>query len=114
MKVVKYSVALLMTKVEKFLFSLFLTVCVVVHIVGLIQPYTAEPSWSHVIHIVSYTSCLLALLVDFKHRTWVYVIGLLYPFYYHSVCLSQFADAMSIVICGLVVVLLPLMWWRMK
>jgi len=86
-KIVKYSVALMMTKIEKFLFSLFLTICVVVHIAGLIKPYTAEPIWSHLLHILSYMLCLGVLLFNCKNAKISFLIGAIYPFYYHLNCL---------------------------
>ena len=114
MKIVKYSVALMMTKVEKILFSLFLTICVVVHIVGLIKPYTAEPAWSHVLHMVSYTLCLGVLLLNFYSNKILFFLGAVYPMYYHLSCLLHSSDMPSIIICSLVVLLLPLIGWRLR
>lgn len=114
MKIVKYSVALMMTKAEKILFSLFLAICVVVHILGLQRPYTAEPAWSHLLHIVSYAVCLWMLLINFTRRKISFFLGAVYPMYYHIGCLLHSSDMPSIIICSLVVLLLPLMWWRLR
>jgi len=94
----------------KFLFALFLAICVGVHLYGLGAHFTDESNASHIIHIASYALCLFALLKRVDFRLAIYFVGSLYPFFYHANCAwnTFYLQHTLNGICLLVVVLLPL------
>lgn len=97
----------------KILMATFLVVCVGVHVQGIISPFTSEPLWSHIVHIISYTLCLIAIIRPFS-RAWVaYTIGAIYPFMYHARCVWMTYDIHHWLspVCTLVIVLLPAGCW---
>ncbi|MCW3126695.1 MAG: hypothetical protein JWO03_2353 [Bacteroidetes bacterium] len=97
----------------KILMILFLLICVGVHVQGLLAPFSSEPVWSHIVHVISYTLCLVSIIRPFSWAWVAYTIGAIYPFLYHGRCAwIQYTvhDRFSAV-CILVVVLLPLGSW---
>jgi hypothetical protein len=101
----KYALLLL-----KALLALFLVICVSVHVYGIFVSATTEPLWSHIVHIISYVICLAAFLFRIKFRMHLYLLGMLYPFFYHARCAwIHFAAHHTLhPICMLVIVMLPL------
>ncbi len=96
--------------IVKILFSIFFSICVLVHVAGLFGQYVNEPLWSHIVHIISYCMCFYSLLFAIRYRFWIYMAGAIYPWYYHANCawmsytnLHQYNR-----ICLLVVVMMPL------
>lgn len=92
----------------KILLATFLAICVAVHIIGFFYPVSTEPMWSHVVHVLSYGLCLFTLLKHVKHGIFIYLLGMLYPFFFHARCawLSYNSGNLS-AICILVVLMLP-------
>lgn len=93
----------------KILLAAFLAICVAVHIIGFFYPVSDEPMWSHAVHTVSYGLCLFAFLTRLKYGIFLYLLGMLYPFFFHARCawhsFSMYAQFNAI--CVLVVILLP-------
>lgn len=99
------------------LFTLFLLICIGVHVVGLTTHFSDEPVYSHIIHLISYCVCLYALLRSMPYRALIYALAAVYPFLYHGNCawMSYTLHGRLNPICILVVVLMPLIgvWiWR--
>jgi hypothetical protein len=108
------------------LFTIFLIICIAVHVVGLCvaghlftlsSPISDEPAYSHIIHLVCYCICLFALLRPIKYRTLVYCLAAIYPFYYHAHCawVSYTVHHEFNAICILVIIEMPLiaLWiWK--
>ncbi|MDB5283255.1 MAG: hypothetical protein JWO06_2330 [Bacteroidota bacterium] len=96
--------------ITKILFTIFLVICISVHVYGLIAPFSTEPVWSHIVHTISYCACLFTLLVSVKYRLGIYIVGACYPFIYHANCAwHSYADLGKLnPICLLVVVMMPL------
>ena len=94
----------------RILIALFLVICILVHVVGLVRPFSEETVLSHILHIISYGMCLAAFWLYFPFRIPVYLIGAVYPLYIHGDCLAHYLSAEHRVniICLLVVVVLPL------
>jgi|GEM_PF-2518442 hypothetical protein len=92
------------------LFTLFLLICIGVHVAGLATHYSDEPVYSHVIHLTSYCICLYALLRPIPYRTLIYVLAAVYPFLYHANCAYRHYTLQGKLspVCILVVVLMPL------
>ena len=101
------------TYIFKILMSVFLVICIGVHVVGVVSPLTGEPLWSHIVHMISYAICLVSVLRPFSWRWVAYTIGAVYPFMYHARCAwTQFAIfGRYSAVCILVVVLLPTGIW---
>lgn len=99
-------------KIAVRLLQAFFVVCILIHVYGLYSPITDESVTSHIIHIISYTLCLLGLGLLSAPSLFFYSIGVLYPFYYHfSFLVKQWMADYSInFICLLVSVVLPLGW----
>jgi hypothetical protein len=99
-----------MLTVVKILLATFLSICVGVHIYGLIYHPFPESDLSHVIHILSYSLCLFTFLRPIKFRLLLYCIGAVYPFFYHARCF--FMPLIELhkfnVICLEVIIVLPL------
>jgi hypothetical protein len=97
----------------KVLFALFLAICIGVHVYGLVTRFSGESNASHVTHLVSYSLCLFVLLANRNTRFKIYLIGALYPFFYHANCAWNTFQTHHTLngICLLVVVLLPLIGW---
>ena len=102
-----------MNTVVKVLLAVFLTICVLVHVYGLIYHPFPESDLSHIIHILSYSLCLFTFLRPVKYRLLLYCMGAIYPFIYHANCfftplieLHKFNS-----ICMLVIIVLPLAGW---
>ena len=104
--------------VIRILIALFLSVAVVVHLVGTFFPgKLPEPLWSHVVHIISYGLCLFTFLRPVKHRVFLFLLGAVYPFMYHANCFfTQLVNSGKFNhICFEVIVILPLaalLIWR--
>lgn len=97
----------------------FFVIGVSVHIVGLIKPFSAEPVWSHIVHIVSYSICLAAVWLKGNLSRWMYLAGALYPFYYHMQCavqqaLQQQINTICIITCVVLLGGLLLLWQHPK
>lgn len=94
----------------RILFSLFLVVCIAVHIYGLLTHFNEESNLSHVIHTISYALCLFAYLFPVRFRLWLYVAGAAYPVAYHAYCFfGQLYELHKMnAICLLVILLIPL------
>ena len=92
------------------LIALFLTIAVIVHVVGLFMKLSDESILSHIVHIISYSLCLFTFLRPVKFRLLLYAIGAVYPFCFHANCffthLIQQHHFNSI--CFEVIVVLPL------
>jgi hypothetical protein len=100
--------------VAKVLLTVFLVICVGVHVYGLLTHFNNETDLSHIIHLLSYSVCLFTFLKRVKFRLWLYLAGLVYPFAYHALCLGKAYSELHTVnyVCLLVVVLLPAMaYW---
>jgi len=94
----------------KFLLGSFFAFCIGVHIYGLIKPFSQETVLSHIVHSASYTLCLFALLKFSNYRLLLFVLGAIYPFFYHARCAYQtFLTHHTLNgICLLVVAIIPL------
>jgi hypothetical protein len=94
----------------KILISLFLAICIGVHIYGLFYHPFPESDLSHVIHLASYSLCLYSLLSDIKFRFLLYSLGALYPFIYHANCfINQLVELHKFhPICFQVISILPI------
>ena len=95
--------------VLKFAMILFLLICLGVHVRGVLSPFSDEPMWSHIVHLVSYTCCLICVIRPFPMAIVAYTIGAIYPFIYHARCVwtqHELYHRWS-PICILVVVLMP-------
>jgi cytochrome bd-type quinol oxidase subunit 2 len=92
------------------LFTLFLLICIGVHVVGLTTHFSDEPVYSHIIHLISYCLCLYALLRQVPYRHFIYLFAAVYPFLYHGRCAwnSYSLHGKLNAVCILVVVLMPL------
>lgn len=100
--------------VAKTLLTVFLLICIGVHVYGLFTHFNDESDLSHVVHLLSYSLCLFAFVKPVKHRLFLYLAGLVYPFAYHALCLGKTYSQQHAVnyVCLLVVVLLPAMaYW---
>lgn len=95
------------------LMILFLIICLGVHVVGLARPFSSEPVWSHIVHLVSYCLCLYCVVSPPQIGWLLYTIGAIYPFVYHARCAwSQYTLYGHLAaICILVVVLMPAGGW---
>jgi hypothetical protein len=91
------------------LISLFLAICIAVHIYGLFYHPFPESDLSHIAHLTSYSLCLYTLLTRVKYRLLFYGIGSLYPFIYHLNCFyTQWVELHKFhPICFQVVAILP-------
>ena len=100
-----------MNTVIKVLLALFLVVCVGVHVYGLLEPFSSESTLSHIIHLIGYGTCLLAVLLKKNPFSLsLYLCGALYPFFYHALCAwdtYELSHSLNY-ICILVIVVLPL------
>jgi hypothetical protein len=101
------------------LFSIFLAICIGVHIYGLLTHFNNESNASHVVHLISYSLCFYAFLKPINYRLALYSFGSIYPFLYHAHCawLSYAQYSKWNGVCILVVVMLPLgaLWvWQEK
>lgn len=106
-----------MHTIIKYLFATFLLIAVLVHVYGLIYNDTSESTASHLVHLVSYSAALLAVLKPFKLHVALYMVAAVYPFYYHWVCaVASYKQTGELnAICILVVILMPLIgWWLFK
>jgi hypothetical protein len=94
----------------KYLFAVFLVICVGVHVYGLFAPITHEGTASHLVHIASYSLCLLTFLVPVPGRPFVYLLAAVYPFAFHAHCawVSLHDNGSLNGICILVVCALPM------
>lgn len=94
----------------KILFSFFFTVSVLVHIIGLIKPFSDEPVFSHIIHIVSYSICLFMTIRAGKHPLVLFLAAALYPFLFHSYCaiMPWIEEQRFSPICWMVVFTIPI------
>jgi hypothetical protein len=101
------------------LFTLFLIICIAWHVVALAMHLENDPVYVHLVFLVCYGICLLALLRPIKYRTIIYCLAAIYPFYYHAHCawVSYTVHDKFNTICILVVVEMPLiaLWiWKQK
>lgn len=94
----------------KVLFSLFLVICIAVHVYGLLTRFNDESVLSHIVHTLSYSVCLFTFLYPVKYRLILYFFGAVYPVAYHAKCfLSQIVYQSKFnSICFLVIFILPL------
>jgi hypothetical protein len=98
----------------KYYLALFLVICLGVHVYGLYTHYSNETTQSHITHLVSYSLCLLAVLVKLRYRFLVYSFASVYPFLYHANCAwAGYINAGRLnPICIYVVIMMPLgMLW---
>jgi hypothetical protein len=101
------------------LFTLFLIICIAVHVVGLATHYSDEPIYSHIIHLVSYCICVFVLLRPVQYRTLIYCLAAIYPFCYHAHCawVHYAVQGKFHAVCILVIIEMPLiaLWiWKQK
>lgn len=97
----------------KILLATFLAICVAVHIIGFFYPVSNEPMWSHALHVAGYGLCLFTLLKPVMHGIFLYLLGMLYPFFFHARCAWQSYNSGHLsAICILVVIMLPLIGYR--
>ena len=106
-------------RIFKILFAIFLVICIGVHVYGLFKPITHETTASHLIHIASYSLCLLTFLAPVQGRIIIYSLAAIYPFAFHAHCawVSLADNGQLNGICILVVVMMPLgaFWiWKQK
>ena len=96
--------------ITKALFAIFFVICVAVHVLGLFKQITNEPTWSHIVHTISYCVCLYTLFVSIKYRLWVYIVAASYPFVFHVNCAwHSYVDYNKFnAICILVIIMMPL------
>ena len=95
--------------VLKIVMILFLLICIGVHLKGILSPFSDEPTWSHIVHLVSYSICLISIARPFPMAMMTYTFGAIYPFIYHARCVwtqHELYQRWS-PICILVVVLMP-------
>lgn len=94
----------------KVLFSLFLVICIAVHIYGLLTRFSDESIPSHIVHILSYSLCLFAFLYPVKYRLIIYLFGAVYPVAYHANCFftQLIYQGKFNSICFMVIFILPL------
>ncbi|MBS1623523.1 MAG: hypothetical protein JSS76_06410 [Bacteroidetes bacterium] len=95
---------------------LFLLICLAVHIAGLARPFSTEPLWSHIVHLISYSACLYCIVRRPGVGWVIYTLGAIYPFIYHARCTwSQYTVYHHYAaICILVVILLPAGIWLVR
>lgn len=96
--------------IHSILFSIFLTICIAVHIYGLFTHFNNESNTSHIIHLISYALCLYTYNANVPAKWALYTIGIVYPVAYHANCFfGQLIRIHNInFICLLVTVWLPL------
>lgn len=70
----------------KILLVLFFITAVAVHVIGLIKPFSPETPLSHIVHVVSYSLCLLTILKRINFGIIIYAIGSIYPYFIHAQC----------------------------
>lgn len=106
----------MMVVIFRWVMIVFLTICLGVHVVGLIRPFSSEPVWSHIAHLLSYALCMYCVVRPPRAAWLFYTIGAIYPFVYHARCAwSQYmAYGQPAAICILVVVLMPAGWWLVR
>lgn len=94
----------------------FLAICLAVHIAGLLRPFSSEPTWSHLVHLLSYALCLYCVIRPMQLAWVIYTIGTIYPFLYHAPCAwTQYSEHGQLsIVCILVVVLLPAGGWLVR
>ena len=96
-------------KILKILLTVFFFIAIVVHVIGLVRPFTEEAVWSHLVHIFSYAWCCLSMWRGGKWLLFTGVLAAVYPWCYHvncfyqSICMGGFNF-----ICFLVIVVMPL------
>jgi hypothetical protein len=104
--------------VIRVLIALFLSIAVVVHLVGPFLPdKLPEPLWSHTVHAVSYGLCFFTFLRTVRYRLLLFGLGAVYPFVYHANCFFTLMvnEGKFNHICFEVIVILPLaalLIWR--
>ena len=100
-------------RILKGLMTLFLLICIGVHVAGLLHPFSSEPTWSHIVHTISYCLCLYSVIRPAQISWLLYTIGAIYPFMYHARCAwTQYTMYQQLsAICILVVVLIPAGVW---
>jgi len=93
---------------------LFFIICLGVHIYGLYSHFNNESNTSHLVHLLSYTLCLLAAVVKLRNRPLVYLLTAFYPFAYHAHCawvsLIDFQKLNGICIYVAIMMPLGLLW----
>ena len=94
----------------KIYLALFLVIGISFHIYALYTHFTRETEQMHLTHILSYSLCLLAVLVKLRYRFIVFIFAAIYPFLYHANCAwVSFIDLGKINwICLDVVIMMPL------
>ncbi|MCX6197999.1 MAG: hypothetical protein NTY88_02090 [Bacteroidetes bacterium] len=70
----------------KIFLVLFFITAVSVHVIGLVKPFSPETPLSHIVHVVSYSLCLLTILKRLNFGIILYVIGSIYPYFIHAQC----------------------------
>lgn len=92
------------------LFALFFLPAIGVHVYGLFVPITQESTVSHIIHIISYSICFIALLRALPYRLLLYSLAAVYPFLFHANCFFTplLQQQRFNWVCLLVIVMLPL------
>ncbi|HLP50896.1 MAG TPA: hypothetical protein VK154_08425 [Chitinophagales bacterium] len=92
------------------LFSLFFIPAIGVHVYGLFVPITQESTASHIIHILSYSVCLITFLRPISYRLLLYSLAAIYPFMFHANCffIPLLQQNKFNAVCLLVIVMLPL------
>ena len=103
--------------IGRILLIIFLLICIGVHVTGLLSPFSDEPVWSHIVHLVSYIVCLLCMIRQTSFAWLAYTIGAIYPFIYHARCAWQQYEVYHrySAICVFVVVMMPIglaLLWR--
>lgn len=95
--------------ISKILMTIFLLICVGVHVRGVLVPFSSEPLGSHIIHIISYTLCLVSILRQFSWAWVAYTFGAIYPFFYHARCtwMEYSIHERFSPVCIFVIILLP-------
>ncbi len=98
----------------KIYLALFMVSGIIFHVYALYTHFTRETEQMHLIHLLSYSLCLLAVLVNLRYRFMVYTLAAVYPFIYHANCAwVSFIDLGKLnPICIYVVIMMPLgMLW---
>lgn len=68
---------------------MFFLIADLVHVIGLVKPFSEESVTSHVLHLLGYTTCGWAVYQRNIFSPWLYLAGFIYPFIVHFQCMLQ-------------------------
>lgn len=96
----------------KIFLALFFVIAVLVHVVGLLKPFSLESPYSHMAHIVCYGVCLFIIVKQVNRGIIIYLAASIYPYFIHIRCSwVQYADLNKMnAICIYTVAMLTAGW----